>query len=107
MPAEAALTNPNGNGPQDIASPVPGAGQTIPAPPPIPATQAAPAQAAQPSPPQQPQGQGNPFLVAKTLSQEQNQPSFDKNPFLEKDPNFPSGYMPVSPRLRRTPTGGL
>lgn len=109
MPQE--LTNPHAQNPASVAGPVP--------------TDASGAQALASAPAgakmgaQGPQGGGgapakqasaNPFDEA--LSDEnkkgfEKQKAGDASPFDEKDANFPTGYKPVTPRLRQNPAGNL
>ena len=119
MPMPPALSSPYGNGPGDLGGAVPGQQQVGSQPSAAPAgVPNAPAQSA----PQSPQVSGgatgsqpsqNPFDTPlsedqrRKLESEKNGGPTVKNPFDEKDPNFPSGYIALSPRLRKTPSGSL
>ncbi|HXD22646.1 MAG TPA: hypothetical protein VN613_04750 [Gemmatimonadaceae bacterium] len=114
MAMPQALNSPNGNGPQDINSPVPtqGAGPAGGSPAAnLPAGGAGAPGGAGGAPAAVPRQQSpNPFDTP--LSQEEQErlkqiKAGVTNPFDEKDPNFPSGYQPLSPRLRRNPAGDL
>lgn len=112
MPFEQGnLSNPHSNGPGSIPGVVPGAPQPAAAalpqqgsPAPMPS---GPVQQSQPEPASgiPPAEDGAALFERQLQGKITGKAPEPKDPFQEMDQNFPVGYTPISPRLRKSPTG--